>query len=154
MCTQPASFKYTGLTPDKRAKIQVRMECLLCIDHSRDILWDMGWHIQDREIKLERLDKQKLTTKCIDCYTTSRVEIVGVRTIDARPGYCPNCSMPSTFINDPESDYWEILAESFDGMKLELLKMLHDEWLATGSQFRYFRKYVEHVLQEDDDVTV
>lgn len=155
LCGEPSFFIYKG-PPPKRAS-ERRTTLLMCPDHAKAMAQDcFAWTIHDsdtnraRPITIERLDMIVHRFHCKACGAFTKV-VWDTDAPQSNPGdlsWCPRCGARSNSMLDPEADYWDVMSMSFDGMAVELLRMLYSEW----DRIRYprFRDYVQAEIDSFD----
>lgn len=169
MCGNPSHFLYTGLTADcitDRRRAQrlgvnrvseagryQRGTLLLCPDCAYNLSHNMAEALIKGKARLERLDVVKFRAHCTACDVTVHVAW-DTDAPSTNPGthvFCPRCGHKTMFRIDPDADYWDIIAESFPMMPVQLLQMLHVEWPHNDRRFPTFRSYVEFQVQHSSE---
>lgn len=128
---------------------------LLCINHAYSLMNDVGKQF------FEPLTIKRYTLHCRDCGMTVRIEKIGIEvfgqkrtllteqddelmTIRTPFAHCPSCGSMRVMCDfDAQTDYWELLAQSFN-MPKPLVKLLHDGWLRDGAE-QTFKQFVKEI---------
>src|SRR5258708_6872916 len=136
-CGEPSRFLYRGIEPRVlnltavARKKYIRTVLLMCVDCAKSIAEDFAWQIKDGHVRLESLDMVKHRMFCRTCHISVQL-IWPDGDPQGNPGtfeFCPRCGASTSIpIVDPEADYFDLVAESFPGMPLQLVKMLYAEW--------------------------
>jgi len=116
----------------------------MCPDHVAAYAHDMGWHIKDRRVRVERLDVTKLRSDCPKCLISLTVEWTPDIPLTGNPGimsYCPRCGCKvPLFAPDPHKDWLDWVCEQFNGMPRQLIELLYQEW--PRNKYPTFMQYV------------
>lgn len=160
-CGDPARFIYYGLDPaiwaatksEQKRMLARGNPCtmLMCADHAKRLIDEWSWHIKDGKVRIERLDFIVYRSFCTSCLTFTRIQLdlsSPTKPTEFAPEFCPACGAKQPIRVMPEQDYWDIISEHFNGMPVELVKMLYTDW--PRKRYRTFTEFVESQIAEFD----
>ena len=159
-CGHPATFRYEGLIrihghEDVATALALRGQNItdLCMDHSREMFIRMEPALRGHQAVMRCLLFTRVTQQCTACRSLFRTELVPPLLHKEPARFCPNCgaSFPNvTTTQDPELDYWEIIAETLD-LPTGLTTQIHAHWMRDRTATSAFIDYVHQIQSELDD---
>jgi hypothetical protein len=161
-CGQPSVFIRLGIIPIGMTPEQAHAEhwnytMLMCPECVNAYERDLGWHIKDGRIRIERLDVTKLRLKCDHCLDVFAIEWDPTMHESGNPGvlrFCPRCGQSAGHMAfpDPHLDFMDWVCEQYPGMPRQLVVMLYTEW--PRNLYKTFRSYIDsQVADALDDTT-
>lgn len=131
LCGRPARFVFKVLdlqVEDHYPPVPGGPMMGICLDHTRKLLIDMEPLLKQYKVILEPIDMNFLTVRCHNCQQTFKFVCEDPRVVKGTLSFCPGCGARAFAMQDPDSDYWVLLADSMD-LNVELTKMLYDIWI-------------------------